>query len=294
MRSIRQVLFFPLPLILGIALGGGFSGWGKELYGFERVDDPARYDFLVPLSQKQAFSVREMFEIATAREIVNHMLSLAENRKGDAKAQEVLCQWSYFLWRLAPKKEEKLSSLKVMRRCAEELRKINPHTPPAIVWGLMAVSLESLTLGVLETFNRVVYLRPLFDEAMNLAPRYFSAAPYWLNGRLYFKLPGFPLSIGDPKKSEEYLEKAMKLAPGFAINYLFLAETKYFLGKKEEAFALLDEIPRVKPQTYWEKYAKWPTLNGAKAFREIITKGEYDRYKWDPVLVPFPPPPEDW
>jgi len=279
------------PLIFGVLF---FLPPGSLLLGFERVQDPARYDFLVPLGQKQAFTVREMYDIGLAHEIVNHLLSLSQRRKDDPKIYEVLCQWSYFLWRLAKKKEEKLSSLQVMRKCAEELRRINPHTPPAVVWGLMAVSLESLTLGVLETFHRVVYLRPLFDEALTIAPRYFSAAPYWLNGRLYFKLPGFPLSIGDIKKSEEYLEKALKLAPGFAINHLFLAETKYSLGKKEEAFALLDEIPRVKPTTYWEKYAKWPTIHSARAFREVIEKGEYDRYKWDPILIPFPPPPEDW
>jgi tetratricopeptide (TPR) repeat protein len=265
-----------------------------SLHAFERVQDPFRYDILVPLSQKQAFTVREMFDLSLVHEIVNHLLTLAKDRKGDPKVQEVLCEWSYFLWRLAKKKEEKLSSLQLMRRCAEELRKVNPHTPPAVVWGVMAVALESLTLGVLETFHRVVYLRPLFEEALTLAPRYFSAAPYWLNGRLYFKLPGFPLSIGDVRKSEEYLEKALELAPGFAINHLFLAETKYYLGKKEEAFALLDEIPRVKPTTYWEKYAKWPIMNSARAFREVIEKGEYDRYKWDPILIPFPPPPEDW
>lgn len=265
-----------------------------SVLAFERVHDPERFDFLVPLTKKQAFAIREMFDLATAHEITQHLIAVAQNQKGNLKAQEVLCQWSYFLWRLAKKKEDKLASLQVMRNCATELLKIDPHAAPSVVWSLMAAALEALTLGVLETFNKIMVIRSLFDEALKLAPRYFSSAPYWLNGRLYFKLPGFPLSIGDPKKSEGYLEKAKEFAPGFATIYLFLAETKYFLGKKEEAFSLLDEIPRVKPSSYWEKYAKWPTIHSARVFREILEKGEYDRYKWDPVLVPFPSPPEDW
>jgi len=139
-----------------------------------------------------------------------------------------------------------------------------------------------------------VGIKEFLDKAQGFNPTYFSSASFWFPGRIYYKLPGFPLSIGDPKKAELLLESAIQKAPGYAPPYVWLAEVKYFLGEKESALKLLDRIPQVKPTTYYEKYAKWASILQGKALEEILKKGEYDRYRWDPQLVPVPPPPEDW
>jgi len=235
-----------------------------------------------------------MFELSTAKRVTNHLLSLTKKYPDNFKLYEVLCQWSYFLWRLPEEKEEKLKGVQVMRLCAHKLREIAPEKTEAFFWPVFVQAVEVLTLGVLETFHRMVGIKALLDQAQTLNPTYFSSAPFWFTGRVYFKLPGFPLSIGDPEKAEQYLEEAVKRSPGFAAPYLFLAETKLFLGKKEEGYKLLDQIPKVKPATYFEKYAKWPVINQAKAFREVVETGKYDRFRWDPQLTPVPPPPADW
>ena len=56
-------------------------------------------------------------------------------------------------------------------------------------------------------------------------------------GRLYNKAPGFPISIGDNKKSLECFEKALEFGPEFYLNHMFITELyisdrKYKKAKK--------------------------------------------------------------
>lgn len=61
--------------------------------------------------------------------------------------------------------------------------------------------------------------------------------PYMLLGALYRELPGWPLSIGDKKKSFELLTAGLKLVPNDAEMLLQMAETQRALGDKPRAVA---------------------------------------------------------
>jgi len=61
-------------------------------------------------------------------------------------------------------------------------------------------------------------------------------------GRIYFKAPAWPISVGDKKKSLQHLETAVRLAPENSTNHLYLAETWLAMGRKEEARTELEKV----------------------------------------------------
>jgi len=55
-------------------------------------------------------------------------------------------------------------------------------------------------------------------------------------GRLYHKLPGFPISFGSYKKALFHIKRAYALFPDDIITRAFYAELLYDIGEKREAF----------------------------------------------------------
>jgi len=268
--------------------------WALPATAFERVADPAEFDYLVPLDEPQAFAVQEMYDLETVIAINRHVAELARRNPGNVKAWEVVCQWSYLWWRQLKDPEQKARPMKLGRTAAARLKRLAPDTPAAIVWPGLMLSLEVLTKGVMNSLQMAPAIRAQYERARKEAPDYFHGLGYWALGRLYYKVPGFPVSFGNVEKSEALLETALERDPKFSIIALFLAETKAMLGKMDQFYDLLERIPQMGYATYFAKYAQWPVMAEADALREVVEAGDYDRYSWDPLLVPYPPPPHDW
>ncbi len=86
------------------------------------------------------------------------------------------------------------------------------------------------------------------ETAERVDPSYGEGGAYRTLGRLYFKAPHIPFILSWPskKKSQEYLEKAIKIGPTNLTNHLFLAETLVANGNKEKALRQIDYIMRAK------------------------------------------------
>lgn len=266
----------------------------RPVAAFERASDPGRFDYFVPLTRKQAFTVQEMYKPETVAEIVEHLSRLALKRADDPRAWEVLCQWAYLWWRITPDKDTKLRIVAAGARAAERLEALRPGSDEGLVWRSTMLSLEALTKGVLNALNVVPELHDLLAEGVKRDIRYFYGFPLWSLGRFYYKMPGFPVSKGDIKRSEVLLEKAHAREKKFNLIALFLAETKAALGKMDEFRALVDSIEGYGYDSYFAKYAWWPIIYEGKALAEVVASGKYDKYTWDPLLVPYPPPPPGW
>ncbi|MCL4675488.1 MAG: hypothetical protein KJZ59_05580 [Pararhodobacter sp.] len=261
---------------------------------FERSNDPAKFDYLVPLSRKQAFSVQEMYNSETVGAIVQHLSRIAKNRPNDPKAFEVLCQWTYLWWRGTTDKEAKLRIVAAGAYAADRLEALRPGSDEALVWRGTMLSLEGLTKGILNVLNIGPKLRDLLEEGVRRDIHYFYSFPLWSLGRLYYKMPGFPVSSGDIQRSEALLEKVHARETKFNLMALFLAETKAARGKMDEFRTLVASIEHYGWDSYFAKYAHWPVVYEGKALAEVVAAGKYDKYTWDPLLVPYPPPPADW
>jgi len=76
----------------------------------------------------------------------------------------------------------------------------------------------------LAAFGMVKEVEREFQKARELDEQFGYAGSDRCLGELYFKAPGWPLSVGSRSKARKHLERAAELAPDFPENRLLLAE----------------------------------------------------------------------
>lgn len=96
--------------------------------------------------------------------------------------------------------------------------------------------------GIMKSLSLISPIKELSEKCIEIDETYFYGGPWRVLGRLYNKAPGFPISIGDNKKSLKCLEKALEFGPKFYLNHLFVAELYISDRKKEKAREHLEWI----------------------------------------------------
>jgi len=81
----------------------------------------------------------------------------------------------------------------------------------------------------------------------------FGRAAFFL-GRMYYKLPRFPVSIGNLAKSKKYLNIAIKNNPALLAAYLSLADSEYNAGNIKSALNILKKAKKIKPKIWLDYY----------------------------------------
>ena len=82
-------------------------------------------------------------------------------------------------------------------------------------------------------------------SSIALDPKYDHSGAHRAIGVLYRDAPGWPLSLGNRKKSLAHLEKAVEVSPDYPGNRLYLIETFIKWSKKDKARAALAETRKV-------------------------------------------------
>jgi tetratricopeptide (TPR) repeat protein len=90
-------------------------------------------------------------------------------------------------------------------------------------------------------------------RALTLDGAYDQAGAHRVLGRIYYEAPGWPMSVGDLKKSLTHLQAAVRLAPATSTNHLYLAQTLLRLQDNPAAATELEQVLKstrgaVKPQ----------------------------------------------
>jgi tetratricopeptide (TPR) repeat protein len=130
---------------------------------------------------------------------------------------------------------------------------------------------KALNLSGIADVNRLRGLKLLpqiMDElkrSLALDETYDQAGAHRVLGRIYFEAPGWPISVGDRKKSLEQLTAAVRLAPGNSTNHLYLAETLLAMGEKARAREELEKALQarrhaISPQGLEEDHRKARSL----------------------------------
>jgi tetratricopeptide (TPR) repeat protein len=118
-------------------------------------------------------------------------------------------------------------------------------------WYFAAVGMGnySLGIGVLKALGQGVEgkFKERLAKAERIQPRYFSGGIFAAWGRFYFKLP-WPKY--DARKSEQMLQRALRVNPDNVRGRVFLAELHEKEGNPEEARKLLQEAIAHQPGSY--------------------------------------------
>ena len=89
--------------------------------------------------------------------------------------------------------------------------------------------------GILNALRMIRPMEKMLLKVVALDERYENAGAHRALGRMYHKLPGFPISFGSNQKALMHLKRAHALFPEDVITRAFYAEVLYDEGKKEEA-----------------------------------------------------------
>ncbi len=100
--------------------------------------------------------------------------------------------------------------------------------------------------GIMKSLSLVTPIKNLAEKCLELDESYFYGGSWRILGRLYNKAPGFPISIGDNKKSLKCFKKALEFGPKFFLNHLFIAEFYISDRKKDKAREHLEWILEAK------------------------------------------------
>jgi tetratricopeptide (TPR) repeat protein len=113
---------------------------------------------------------------------------------------------------------------------AEMLIKEDPNRTEGHYWLAMNLCGQAEAGGLMTGRKLLPQIIEELERALVLDETYDQAGAHRVLGRIYFEAPGWPMSVGDLKKSLEHLQAAVRLAPDNSTNHLYLAQTLYRLN----------------------------------------------------------------
>ena len=113
----------------------------------------------------------------------------------------------------------------------------------------LAIELGQLadTKRNLAAFKMVREMEREFKTADDLDEHFDYAGPARCLGLLYRDAPGWPMSIGSRRKARDWLEQAVKLAPGYPENQLILVESYWQWKDRDAAGNALQKLDALWP-----------------------------------------------
>lgn len=137
---------------------------------------------------------------------------------------------------------ERLRYYEQGQRYAEVLRQKYPEAVEGHYWlALHLCGLADVKRG-LRSLRQLPRILQLLQRALAIDETYDQAGAHRVMGRIYYEAPGWPLSVGNLRKSLEHLTAAVRLAPETSTNHLFLAETLIRLNRPAQALVELERV----------------------------------------------------
>ncbi|MEZ5345566.1 MAG: TRAP transporter TatT component family protein [Pyrinomonadaceae bacterium] len=165
------------------------------------------------------------------RELDDENMESAHEELIELVEKDPECDWAYgllseiYYWSGEyADSEDKLFYFDKGVEYGEQGVEINDNSLEANFW--LAVNWGSYgnAKGIMKSLSLITPIKEKAEFVIELDESYFYGGPWRILGRLYNKAPGFPISIGNNKKSLECFEKALELGPKFYLNHLFIAE----------------------------------------------------------------------
>lgn len=157
-------------------------------------------------------------------------------------------------------KSEKLKFASAGIAYAEKCLKKDPQNPSCLYYQV----LNTGTYIKNHIPNFQVGLRKMVancETLITVDSAYEAGGCYRVLGNIYAQAPGFSLNpkniTQDLDKSVENLQKAVQVAPDYALNYLFLSRSLEAAGNKDAALQELKEFDRRRGPDLDNEYPQW-------------------------------------
>jgi tetratricopeptide (TPR) repeat protein len=176
------------------------------------------------------------------RELADDNLDRAEDALATLLEKDNKCDWAYgllseiYYWRgeTAPAKE-KLGLYQQGVEYGEEAVSLNEDALEGNFWLGVNYGCFGQEKGVLKSLSLIKPIQKCAEKVLELDESYFYGGPWRVLGRIYNKVPGWPVSIGDNRKALECFEAALEFGPKFYLNHLYVAECYQSLNDKKKA-----------------------------------------------------------
>lgn len=179
-----------------------------------------------------------VWKYAIDRPLLVQTIEWFRNLTRDSREPAAIAELSRLEFMRAQNELDKKRRIQLFENCisvADQALALNEKEVRGLFWKAAAMGKVAEDSGVL---NAIRMLRPMEKMLLNvvaLDEKYENAGGHRALGRMYHKLPGFPISFGSNQKALKHLKRAHELFPQDVITRAFYAELLYDEGKIDEA-----------------------------------------------------------
>lgn len=160
------------------------------------------------------------------------------NLTRDSRESAAIAELSRLEFMQAQLERDKKRRAQLFEHCiavADRALILNANDVRGLFWKAAAMGKMAEDSGILNALRMLRPMENLLLKAVALDEQYENAGAHRALGRMYHKLPGFPISFGSNQKALAHLKRAHELFPRDIITRAFYAELLYDTGKREEA-----------------------------------------------------------
>lgn len=167
-------------------------------------------------------------------ETIDWFRDLSRNSQESAAIAE-LSRLKFMIAQLEMDKERRVQLFERCIAVADRAIALNPNDVRGLFWKSVAMGKMAEDSGIVNAFRMLRPMEKMLLKVVALDEKYENAGAHRALGRMYHKLPGFPISFGSNQKALAHLKRAHELFPRDVITRAFYAEVLYDEGRKAEA-----------------------------------------------------------
>ncbi len=251
------------------------------LYSFNYKE----YDLTLPVTVKIKPTLNDLENPAYIKNVIKQLNLEIKKNPYNYKLHQLRNMYSYLLWDSSPEPTKEIISRVGLEYALDTIRHF-PNRPDGYLWKGIFLGIYGLSVGVLNVVGSAPQMKRALLKSYKMDKKYFYSHAAFVLGRMYFKLPSFPISFGDVNKAEKYIREALSLNDHYVLPYVFLAEVLVYKEKKKEAMDTLNKIPKVKSETWYQKVIKVWTVRELDSIKRHLFSPDWNRYKYDFMTDP--------
>lgn len=202
-------------------------------------------------------------ELETRRQEIQKLQSSLAERPQDPDLLWELARNYYHLGNLETDKEKGLDAYRKCRDYSRKSVEIKENSAQAHFWLGLCYGKEAGAEGGLNGLSFAEKIKKEMTRVIELDPSYNNAGGHRALGKLFSRLPR--IVGGDTDQAQRHLEEAVRIAPDFSTNHLYLAEVyiqrkSYDLAYKEIETLQNHTFDSMDPATIAEEKKKAKSL----------------------------------